>query len=335
MKPELFSPDDIVQVILEFEKLVGRKREGLNLPIGSQIESAGLTAIEMLGKFRENIPPDFQFESSEKWRQAIALGDMLRKVMRAVDHHSFDKLWPHIMLLLGDANIALNVWNSIRDADANKVFELYVALVAAPLCEKLDLDHPKHSSAGKNPDVIAEFDGNSWAFACKVMHADKSKTFLDRVKEGIEQIQECPNADQGLVVISLKNLLPHNQYWHQKREQSLADMLCPGLVDFGAVADDIQRISDDYHQKVINELLGGSDGFNALFHEKKAVPAVFLHFSTTILFLNEGKPSFHLVRAFASMSADPLPDDVWEKLKKLNLSLHNRVEKFDQSTEIC
>jgi hypothetical protein len=168
LPPELFPPEEIVQVIFGFEKLIGQKQKSLNFPRGSQIEKAGLAAIEILDKFKRKIPHDFSKDKSKEWRQAIALADMLRKVLRAVKHPCFDKLWPHLILLLGDANIALNVWNRKEDSDANKIFELYMALVLAPLCPHLDLDDPKHSSGGTNPDIIAKLDGSEWAFSCKV-----------------------------------------------------------------------------------------------------------------------------------------------------------------------
>ncbi len=328
MLPETFSPEEVVQTILDFEDLIREKHRGLGFPSGSPIEAVGLTAIEMLEKFRDGIPHDFEKDTCETWRQAIGLCDMLRKTVRLVGHPSFGELWRHLLLLLEDTNVALSVKNSVLDSKNNKILELYIALIVAPLCRDLLLDDPIHSSDGKNPDVIASVDGSSWAFACKVLHSDKPTTFVGQLRKGISQIQES-DAKNGIVVISLKNLLPHNEFWNIQRPQSFADFMIPGLVDFEIVKRHIERIYQECHQQVINDLLGGSGGFNALFDGQKATPAVLLHFSTTVYFKNDERPNFHYLRSFAVMNADPLPDDVLPILKNLNLSLHNRLEELE------
>jgi len=179
------------------------------------------------------------------------------------------------------------------------------------------------SAGGKNPDVIAHLDGVRWAFACKVMHSDSPKTFLDRVEEGIDQIDRS-DAAKGIVVISLKNLLPHEEYWHQERQPSLADFLCPGVIEPTIVTRDLVRICRSYHNKVIDQLLGGSAAFNSLFNGTKAVPAILLHLCTTVLVPTAGSPNFCLLRMFSALTADPLSTDLQATLEKLNESLHGR-----------
>jgi hypothetical protein len=323
-RPEIFSHEGIVQLAFEFEELVKQKQASLKLPPGSPIEAAGLAAMEMLETFRGNIPHDGQRDHRKEWRQAVALGDMLRKVMQATSHPSFDKIWPHVMLLLGTGNIALNMWNPREDSDANKIFELYMALVLAPLCPNLELDDPVHSSGGKNPDVIAQLDGSRWAFSCKVMHSDSPKTFIDRVEDGIRQIQRS-DADKGIVVISLKNLLPHDDYWTAKRQSTLADYIYNSPIDHWPVVLHLLDICGSYDHQVINDLLGGSAAFNDLFKGTKVVPAVLLHLCTTVAAMANGKRSIHLLRMFRSLNGAPLPADVLATLERLNDSLHGRV----------
>jgi len=320
--PEVFKLDQIVQSVLDFENLVREKQKS---PFyGSSITSAGNAVLEMLDTFKRNVPHDTMHDHRIAWRKAVALGDMLRKVLRAKNHPRFDQLWPHILLLLGNANIALNIWNPKEDQDANKIFELYMALVLAPLCPDLEPEDPKQSAAGKNPDVIAQLDGARWAFACKVMHTDSAETFLQNVRKGVDQIQKS-DAEKGIVVISLKNQLPHDEFWLSGRPQtSLADFLLPGTVDTAIVAVRLQEFCVRYHHRVITELLGGPAAFNDVFKDTKAVPAVLLHLCTTILVPNDGKPNFRLMRMFGALSTDTLPADLHATLEKLNLSLHNR-----------
>ncbi len=326
-RPEIFSLEEIVQSVLEFEHLVSEKQKS---PFyGSSITTAGNAALEMLDTFKRNVPYDTMHDHRIEWRKAVALGDMLRKVLRAKDHPRFDQLWPHILLLLGNANIALNVWNpkdGQEGQDANKIFELYMALVLAPLCKELEVEDPNITAHGKNPDVIAPLDGARWAFACKVMHTDSAETFLQNVRKGVDQIQKS-NAEKGVVVISLKNQLPHDEFWLSGRPQtSLADFLLPGVVDTAIVAHKLQEFCADYHHRLIHKLMGGPAAFNAVFENTKAVPAVLLHLCTTILVPNEGKPNFRFMRMFCSLNADLLPADLESTLKKLNNSIHSRFE---------
>jgi hypothetical protein len=325
--PEQFTLDAMAESISAFEDLLRRKQE--NLPAGSSIETAGLAVLEMLEIYKGNVQSDPSQDHRKEWREAVALADMLRKVLSADGHPCFDDLWPHILLLLGQANIALNVWNPSIDADANKIFELYMALIISRLTSSLELDDPEHSSGGTNPDVIADLEGARWAFACKVMHSRSPQTFLNRVREGIEQIENS-NADQGIVVISLKNLLPHDDYWTLGPVQpGLWNELMPRAIEPEIVARMFNHFCAGYHQKVIDLFPNGPEGFRNLFTNKKATPVVLLHLCSTVSASVNDKPSFHFMRMLCALTEDPLPDGVLTMLNNLNLSLHNR---FTSST---
>lgn len=321
IQPEKFTLDEIIQLTFDFENLVRQRNAKSIFPPGSPIEQAALAALSMLEAFTRDVPKDSHKDHSKEWRQAVALGDTLRKVIRIKDRPGFDKLWPHLMLLLGKGNIALNLWNPPSDADANKVFELYLALLLAPLADELELDHPVRSSGGKNPDVIAQMDGTRWAFACKVMHSPSPKTFLDRVREGIDQIQRS-DADRGIVVISLKNLLPHDYIWSMKADSTIYNLLMPGPVHPEIVARMFGGVLEQYDKEVIHELLGGDEAFNKLFDNTKAVPAVLVHLCSTVCTTEHSKPNFHLIRMLGVLNVEPLPADVLSTLDKINDSLH-------------
>ena len=328
-EPEVFTLDQIVQSVLDFENLVREKQQS---PVyGSSITTAGNAALEMLDAFKRNVPYDTKQDHREEWRQAIALADMLRKVLRVKGHPRFDQIWPHILLLLGDANIALNVYNKKEDQDANKVFELYMALVLAPLSPDVELEDPDHSANGKNPDVIASLNGSRWAFACKVMHSASPNAFIQRVREGVKQIQRS-DAEKGIVVISLKNLLQHDFFWTMKADSTIWNLAMPGPIQPEIARRMFVRYCKGYEQKVIKELLGGPAAFNAVFNDTKAVPAVLLHLCSTICVVDQGKPSFHYMRMFGSLNADPLSPDVHSTLEQLNDGLHSRFGHASPTT---
>jgi hypothetical protein len=224
---------------------------------------------------------------------------------------------------LAQTNIALNVWNPITDGDANKIFELYIALIISRLTTSLELDHPKHSSGGTNPDVIAELDGKRWAFACKVMHSKKIKTFRDRVREGIDQIERS-DAERGIVVISLKNLIPHEAFWEEMPKSELFDMLADRPSQGVIGAEMLQKWCAAAQHQILKVFPDPERDFSALFTGKKAIPAVLLHLCSTVSASMNDKPSFHFLRMFGTVNVAPLPDDVLTLLEKLNRSLHNR-----------
>lgn len=320
----MFTLDEIVQLTFDFENLVRQRNADLILPSGSPIENAALAALSMLEGFKRDLPKDSHHDHRQEWRQAVALGDTLRKVMRVKDHPSFDELWPHLMLLLGDGNIALNLWNPSTDADANKVFELYLALLLAPLSDRLELDDPVRSSGGNNPDVIAQLDGSRWALACKVMHSPSPKTFLDRVREGIDQIRRS-KADKGIVVISLKNLLSHDEIWTMKANSDIWNLLMPGPVHPEIARRMFVRLSEQYYKQVVDELLGGPKAFREMFENTQAVPAVLLHFCSTICTTEQAKPNLHLMRMLATISVDPIQPDLFSILDRMNDSMQGHI----------
>ena len=323
-RPDAFTFAEIIQLSLDFEALLRPKCSELEIRRGSPFETAALAAIQMIESFRDIRLHDRTRDYRHEWRQAIALGDMLRKVMTASNLPFFGQLWPHVLLLLGEGNIALNLWNPKEDSDADKIFELYMALVLAPLCSDLVLDHPVRSAGGKNPDVIAQLDRLRWAFSCKVMHSDSSKTFLDRVRDGVAQIKRS-DADCGVVVVSLKNQLPHDKYWGAFREKNSSEIKYLGPYDPEAVVGDILTICHKYHEEVISELLGGPYAFNELFNGTQAIPTVLLHLCTSIGVGGKGQAGFRFIRIFYSLNADPLQPNIEATLNKLNESLHDRV----------
>ena len=329
--PELFTLDAIAKSISDFEALLRIKQK--QLPAGSSIEAAGLAALEMLEVYNGNVKSNPSQDHRNEWREAVALADMLRKVLSVDGHPCFAELWPHLLLLLGKSNIALNVWNPSIDADANKVFELYMALILARLTSSVELDHPKHSSGGKNPDVIAELDGSSWAFACKVMHSKSPKSLLDRVRDGIDQIEAC-NAKHGIVVISLKNLIPHEAFWESMPKSDIWDLLVarPSQSVIGATM--LQEWCATAQQQILKVFTDPEKDFRALFTGKKAIPAVLLHLCTTVSASVDDKPSFHFLRMFGTLNVDPLTEEVLAILEKLNRSLHNRSVSPLVSTEM-
>src|SRR5688572_16292555 len=96
------------------------------------------------------------------------------------------------------------------------------------------MDDPEKSSGGTNPDIIAEIGGVPWTIACKVMHSPLTKSLLDRVREGIDQINRSvahKSAQREMVMISLKNVLNHNELWPIAFEDKTNEIIYQTFLD--------------------------------------------------------------------------------------------------------
>ena len=221
--PTQFTYGEIENLFFEFEQLL--KKQSKTVPPGSKLEQAGLTAMQILGTYKKEIIHDCQKDCRDEWRRVLSMADILRKILSLQKCLAFNSIWPYILLLLGNGEIAQNIWSSKEDSHANYVFELYVALLTLPLCTAIDVEPPKKSAGGKNPDVIATIQGVPWGIACKVMHSHLAKSMLDRVRDGIKQINRCDKIQNGLVVVSLKNVIPHDDIWPAIREPGTGDVI--------------------------------------------------------------------------------------------------------------
>jgi hypothetical protein len=278
--PQAFTLTDNQHVILEFEKLLLER--GLEIPVNSPLEEASLAILEMLETRKNKAVHNLKVDCREKWRQAFFLSDIARKVLRAQQHPDFDKLLSHLKLLLEQSNFSqfsasqLSASPKAKDTN-NKVFELFVAVILFQICSNLQFDNP-HSSKGDNPDVIGEHNGKKWAFACKVSHSANPKTFLERVREGVAQIEKA-KTDRGIVVINLKNLIPHDEIWPATQDAQSGVWSYGAYENSAAPVIQVRLLFREFEQAVY-DLVGGRQAFINEFIGKKAVPMVLMFYCT-------------------------------------------------------
>lgn len=146
----------------------------------------------------------------ENRRRSLGFHDLIDKIVRLKDSPQFEVLVPHLRLL-PESVFTQNTWAPVRDQGSDKVFELLIASTFVELAENVQLDDPDESQ-GDNPDVLFTLNGTRWGVACKVMHGSSPRTFLERLAEGLDQIERS-DAQRGLVLFNMKNLVRHDEFW--------------------------------------------------------------------------------------------------------------------------
>lgn len=185
------------------------------------------------------------------------------------------------------------------------------------------MEPPKKSAGGKNPDVIATIQEVPWGIACKVMHSHLAKSMLDRVREGIKQINRCDKVQNGLVVVSLKNVIPHDDIWPAIREPGTGDVIYLTANSDRIAVRKLKEVCKQYEIELL-ELLGGKDGFRALFNGTKVEPMILVYLCTAATILRDNKPTYTLIKMMVAISVDITPPDKsWKIASALNEVVHD------------
>jgi hypothetical protein len=113
-----------------------------------------------------------------------AMGELAYQILEVRNHPAFPELRAHLRLLTS-GEPAQNRATSKIDQDADKIFELLTACLAMRCGFRIKLDDPVHSSAGKNPDVLATKAGRPWGIACKAAHSTHPESlFTNAISTG-------------------------------------------------------------------------------------------------------------------------------------------------------
>ena len=309
------------ELIFAFENLL--RKQARFIPVGSSLDEAGFTTMRMLATYKKEIRHDYKKDCRNEWRRALSMADILRKILSLQDCPAFNSVWPHILLLLGNGEIAQNLWSPKEDSHANYVFELYTALLALPISSALDLEPVRTSANGENPDIIATIKGIPWGLACKVMHSTSAKSMLDRVRDGIHQIDRCRRIENGIVVVSLKNVIPHDSIWPVVSEDATGDLIYLTASSDRLALQALQAECKRYEVE-LTEIVGGKDGFRSIFTGTKVEPIILAYLCTATSILRDNRPTFTLIKILCSITVDDfLPPKSRAVADALNESLHD------------
>ncbi len=292
------------QALFELEALLGR--HSIAIKRGSPLEAAGLNVLRVTEK-----AVDLSHDMRVVLRDLVGLTELATQLQRHEHHPLFHKLVPHLQLFAADA-IALQVGeSSVIDQDTNKVFELLVACWLLPLVDDIELDDPKKSSRGTNPDIVANIRGLRWGIACKVMHSTNPAQILGTVEKGVEQI-EAAEVDRGAVIVSMKNLLDIDEYWKLLKPANAEAGEDPVYRVFMDDGGPFQMLRDDLTERIkLVKAQAGLDAFRRVLLRPKIVPALALWGHTLSPVLHDGLPAITSVR---SLLVAPISDAPGERL---------------------
>jgi hypothetical protein len=282
MFPQAFTLADNLRVALAFEALL--QRQGFQVPHNSPLEKGILTALEMFETYKDKSIHDLKSDCRERWRQAFSFVEIARKILKAEHHPDFGQLVEHLGLLTEGGDLSqfsmISISATPKEKDTNnKIFELFVAGILFRMLSNIELDKVKASKGDKrNPDVIGKYKGKRWGFACKTSHTKSPKSFVERIEDGIAQI-EAADVERGIVVVNLKNLIPHDEIWPAEQDQKSGEWIYASYIDKEATVIQVRRVFSEFEQEVY-ALTGGRQAFVNKFDRKNAIPLVLMFYCT-------------------------------------------------------
>lgn len=302
------------QLVFEFERVLNSA--GISIRTGSVLERVALNVIDLHEKHvRPELRPSGEEDVRPAHRDLVGMADLASKVVSACSAGVPQGLVSHLALLNETDAPLQNARASVLDQANNKLFELLIAcLCIMSGADDVELDSPT-SSKGNNPDVIARFHGDSWAFACKAVHGPGGMSIYENLKKAVSQIDRA-DVLRGIPVLSLKNILDHDSYWPVS-----PDTEKPGDLIFFAFPSTSQPIQmmQDFVGKVARSVAeaAGSE-LDEIFSSGKVAPGCLFYLPTVTTTWVEGNPIPTRLHMFNYVPFAPIDEATWAVATALN-----------------
>ena len=265
---------------------------GITIEPGSILEDIWLEVTEMENRRTGLSPVDLKEDMRHVQRRVLGLLDIARRVARVDGIGRLDPLLGHLQLL-SKCDFAQNVkseggWgkHSFRSA-RNKVFELLIGLVISELAPDVTLEAAEGKKPREsNPDVVGTIMGKRWGFACKVLSTTAAKTIIQNIEKGCEQLSKA-NLDKGLVVINLKNILAHDEFWNILEVDRSGEIVYSALPNERIVVEQMDRFVDGLAAAIREEL--GPEDVEDIFSEECLIPSILMVMQTAFVVVKGGK----------------------------------------------
>jgi len=283
----MHSFQEIQDTIFNFEELL--TKHGLTIDSNSELNKICINASTLQDVYSGKYSFDEYEELPEYLSEAMGLYDFASKLLSIEKKHSFDSFVPHLDLL-NKGSVPQNVRSKITDSSSNKLFELYLASLLIHIGEDIELDHPQNAK-GDNPDILITIKDRRWGFACKAVHSPKEKSIFQNIEKACKQIA-ASEAEVGIPVINMKNVIDHNALWPLLNESQVNSGEHPIWGTFFD-ANDASKILQAYVLELREKYQTDewATEFEILFASKKNVlPAVVFVLQAGCSILMDGQP---------------------------------------------
>lgn len=302
----------------KFEQILDKS--GIKIKNGSELERIGLNIYDVLYEHKFPSSQVLNRDIRHWLREVLGMNHLIQRIIKVEKHPAFDEIIAHLKLL-NDCTPVQSIPTSVTDQKSNKVFELLIACSIMQFTNNVQLDDPQ-SSKGDNPDILADINNKKWGFACKVAHSMKGKTLFDNILKGLNQIENS-NADTGVVIINLKNIIEHDSYWEILNENEWKNGAQPEFSCFRDYKDAAENLIKEFKniEKLIQKEVG-NDAIIDAFKGKKSIPGVIWYVHTAIGTIIDSLPIPTTIGFLVfGLSVNNLSKNEEEVLNKLNFGL--------------
>lgn len=299
--------------ILRFEAFL--KRHRIALRPGSPLEAFTLSAFQAAYGRRQSAN-SYGSDIRLLYRQFLGLADLAQLLIDTERTKDFPAILGHLRLL-ESASPSLAVATPATDQATDKLLELFVGALAAHCGTHLELDDPNHST-GRNPDVLATIRGRVWGMACKTPHSNAPATLLANLEKGVQQI-EASRAECGVVILALKNILRHDEFWPIRNPLEVAagaEPLYGAYPTFKEASEGVLHAAETLGNSLLAVI--NQESLAGVFREKKALPGVLYWVHTACCVPVHGLPLATSVRFFNFQHLRPPTDDECAVMECLN-----------------
>lgn len=275
---DLFNLKEAETLLDKLEALL--RDEGIVVAPGSVFEAECLSIVpqkEFASSFPKRRPDREHFA---EMRAFNSLMHVVVKLIRQLESKNIKPFLPHLQLLaegqLGQGvSIPPTKLVERSKTASNKLFELYVGLSCAERFTNVRLESPKKATG--QPDVLADFQGKTWAFECKAIKSPRGDAMWKNLDKAVDQIEKS-RADTGAVVFNLSSLVKHQEFLPDPTEDN------PNLGCFGS-NEHLDATLLSTCNKLLQPILDtySYDEIDGLFEGKKAIKGVVGYIETTAL----------------------------------------------------
>ena len=270
------------KLVDQFEYILNSN--GITINFGSELERLCLNITDLVEKHLEPRLREKNQDIRPYFRECLGLYDLITKIIKSSTHPNFKNLLPYLNKM-NDNNPIQNTRTSVLDQYNNKLFELYIATLCLNFeGAHLSIDDPDHS-VGDNPDIIVEIDGKVWGFGCKTLHSSHPMTIFENIEKAVNQIENS-NAEVGIPVINIKNIIDHDTYWPELTEDGASERCFGAFTEIIHPFQELSNFCGKIYQDIVKHV--GDANIRQSFRDQKSFPAALLFGSTaTTIFIND------------------------------------------------